>query len=56
MSNPELPASLFCASMLRDFLGKGNSVSNAGDNSESFKELVAAVKGLQVVVWAHLKA
>lgn len=31
-----------------DFLEEGDSVRNAGDSSESFKELVAAVKGLQV--------
>jgi multidrug resistance protein MdtO len=38
---------------LGDFLGEGNSVGNAGNSSA---ELVAAVEGLQVVVWAPLKA
>lgn len=38
---------------LGDFLGEENSASNGGNSSA---ELVAAVKGLQVVVWAPLKA
>ena len=41
--------------MVGDFLGEGDSVSNAGDSAESFEQLVAAVKELQVVVWAPLR-
>ena len=38
--------------MVGDFIGLGDSVSNADDSSE---QLVAAVKELQVVVWAPLR-
>jgi hypothetical protein len=38
--------------MVGDFIGLGDSVSNADGSSE---QLVAAVKELQVVVWAPLR-
>jgi len=41
--------------MVGDFLGEGDSVNNAGESSESSEQLVAAVKELQVVVWAPLR-
>jgi multidrug resistance protein MdtO len=41
--------------MVGDFIGLGDSVGNADDSSEKFKQLVAAVKELQVVVWAPLR-
>ena len=42
--------------MVGDFLGERNSVSSADYSSESFEQLVAAVKELQVVAWAPLKS
>jgi hypothetical protein len=39
-----------------EFVGERDSLNNVDDSSESYEQLVAAVKELQVVVWAPSRA